>query len=126
MKKALFLAVCATLAGPVQANEFEPQIRSFFEENIVSWIGHPTVVRAIKAQNTRTNNYSLETILEMDGQWRSEVGTSRSDLVNSVVGNETADFVREQVHASGGVITELFLMDAQGLNVAASGITSDM
>lgn len=126
MKKALFLAVCATLAGPVQANEFEPQIRSFFEENIVSWIGHPKVVRAIKAQNTRTNNYSPETILEMDGQWRSEVGTSRSDLVNSVVGNETADFVREQVHASGGVITELFLMDAQGLNVAASGITSDM
>ena len=39
--------------------------------------------------------------------------------------NDAATFLREQVEASGGVITEVFIMDARGLNVAASATTSD-
>jgi hypothetical protein len=37
-----------------------------------------------------------------------------------------ADFLRGQVDASGGRITEVFIMDRHGLNVAASAMTSDM
>lgn len=40
--------------------------------------------------------------------------------------NAAADFLRQKVEESGGKITEVFITDAKGLNVAVSAPTSDM
>jgi hypothetical protein len=41
------------------------------------------------------------------------------------MGRELSAYLKEKVAASGGRITEVFVMDALGLNVAASNVTSD-
>ena len=46
--------------------------------------------------------------------------------ITPVLQNPAAEFLRERVAGSDGVITEAFAMDAHGLNVAASDVTSDM
>ena len=61
---------------------------------------------------------------ELDKSWRAEVGAGSSALVDGVLSGAAADFLREQVAGSGGMITEVFIMDRQGLNVAASAPTS--
>ncbi len=85
----------------------------------------PAVVAAVLTQNETTVTHSEAKIIAMDNDWRAQVGTADASLLDAVLDNSIADFLRQQVEASGGAITEIILMDARGLNVAISHVTSD-
>lgn len=125
MKRLFLTTVCALLAPAAFAAEPNEAMHDFYTANISTWAHDPVLVDAIAAQNAVTSGYDQARIDEMDGQWRAEVGTGASDLVDGVLMNAAAEFLRAQVQAAGGTITEAFVMDAHGLNVAASGATSD-
>ncbi|MGP6086119.1 hypothetical protein [Antarctobacter jejuensis] len=125
MNRVFLLAAAFAAAAPmVQAVEPNEAMQAYVDSAIMAWAHDAAIVEAIRAQNTMTSGYDAARIDEMDLKWRAEVG-SASDLVDGVLMNAAADFLRGQVDASGGQITEVFIMDAQGLNVAASGATSD-
>lgn len=107
------------------ANEFKPAMESFLEGEVRNWANDPILVDAITRQNAATNGYSDADIEALDQAWRAEVGASSTPTIAPVLENAAAEFLREQVDASGGRITEVFVMDARGLNVAASHVTSD-
>lgn len=125
--KHVALSVILAVSGwaAASANEFEPAMRAYFETQIATWVNDPAIVAAIVAQNARTADFSADTVQALDQAWRAEVGTSGSELVNDVLQNPAADFLRQIVTDSGGTITEVFIMDSIGLNVAASAATSD-
>jgi len=112
-------------AATASADEFRPALEAFFEAELTGWINDPVLVAAVMNQNRRTADYDQATIDTLDRTWRTEVGSGTSRIVNEVLNNAAADFLRRQVDASGGAITEAFAMDARGLNVAASAATSD-
>lgn len=114
------------LAFPAMASDYQSAMQAYLEENIRSWSQAPVLVEAISTQNTETQAYDQGQVDALDKTWRAEVGDSASQTINRVMNNAAADFLREQVTQSGGRITEVFIMDAQGLNVAASHLTSDM
>jgi hypothetical protein len=116
------LVLAASLAHAVDA---PPAMRAFVESDIMSWASSTQVIEAVNAQNTQTAGSSEAQILEWDTQWRAEVGQASQPLISEVMGRDLSGFLSEQVAASGGRITEIFVMDALGLNVAASSVTSD-
>ncbi|MDJ0640320.1 MAG: PDC sensor domain-containing protein [Paracoccaceae bacterium] len=115
--------VCATT--PAFADEFAPALESFLETEINGWSQSDAIVAAIVAQNALTSGYDQSRIDELDATWRAEVGMADTPLIADVLNNATSEYLRERVEAAGGQITEVFVMDAQGLNVAASSVTSD-
>ena len=122
------IAIClasVALAGPVSANEFLPAMQEFLQTDLAAWADSDVLVQAIRSQNMATSGYDQARIDELDQAWRAEVGMSDTPTINPVLGNAAADFLRERVESSGGRITEAFVMDAHGLNVAASSVTSD-
>lgn len=125
--KCLPAAAAALFAAgtAISANEYEPAMRSYLDSEISQWSGAQILIDAINEQNVITASYSQAEIDALDKTWRDEVGTASSETIASVLDNRAAKYLREQVEASGGVITEVFIMDAQGLNVAASAATSD-
>ncbi|MEL7343646.1 MAG: hypothetical protein AAFN59_02165 [Pseudomonadota bacterium] len=126
MNRTLMItAACATLATPVLANEYEPAMKDFLSNEVMEWSSAQVLIEAINERNAMTNAYSQAEIDALDTTWRNEVGTSDSATINAILDNDAAEFLRMQVEQSGGVITEVFIMDAQGLNVAASALTSD-
>lgn len=126
MKRFLTLtAAAACLAAPAAADEFSDAIESFYNSEIVGWANAQVLIDAINAQNTVTGGYDLAQIEALDQTWRAEVGQPNTPTISPVLENAAAGFLREQVAAYGGQITEIFIMDAQGLNVAASDVTSD-
>jgi len=127
MMKAVVIAGMSGLATAqvVTANEYEPALRTYLESEIVNWASSDVIISAITAQNQVTSGYTQARVEAMDTAWRSELGGAETPTITPVVTGRAADFLREQVSASGGRITEIFLMDARGLNVAASDITSD-
>ncbi|MDX1785473.1 MAG: hypothetical protein R3210_05050, partial [Roseovarius sp.] len=100
-------------------------MRSYYQDVIAQWAQSDILVQAITEQNARTAAYDQARIDELDQAWRAEVGASQTPTITPVLTNTASEFLREQVAASGGTITEVFIMDARGLNVAASDVTSD-
>lgn len=127
MRFALVAACAACLATPSFAtNEFEPALRAYLENEVRSWAQSPVLVDAIRAMNAERSGYDQAQIDAMDTAWRAEVGAASTPTITPIIENDAAAFLRDQVAASGGRITEVFIMGAHGLNVASSGLTSDM
>jgi hypothetical protein len=121
------LALAASLSAlPVMANDdFAPALEAYLTDHVATWASDPALVAAINAQNATTGGYDQAMIDTMDQQWRAEVGAADSAMITAVLHNPAADFLLARVAESGGSITEAFITDAHGLNVAATDITSD-
>lgn len=120
-----YLAALLASTTQTQADEVQDAMHSFLETNIANWANDPIIVQAIIAQNAQTAQYDQAKIDEMDTLWRAFEGILDAEIIAGVITNPAADFLRTQVAQSGGAITEAFVMDARGLNVAASAPTSD-
>lgn len=125
--KHLWIAglVFGLATGTAGASEYEAAMKSYLESEIMGWASDPVVIAAIGAQNATTQAYDQARIDSLDQTWRAEVGSAQTPTIAPVLENPAAAFLRERVAASGGTITEVFVMDARGLNVAASAVTSD-
>lgn len=124
----LSLTTTAVLLGfsvSAHANDFAPAMQSYLESEIRSWAAAEPIVAAINTQNATTSGYDQAMIDQLDTRWRAEVGSADTPTITPVLSGSAADFLRQRVEAAGGRITEVFIMDAQGLNVAASSVTSD-
>ncbi len=112
----------ATGAG---ANEFEPQLRDLAKTKISSWLGSPSVVAAIKAQNNEHKDLTEAKIATLDKKWRAETNASSRPMIDGVLGNPLSSFLKSKKDESEGLFTEIFVMDNKGLNVGQSDVTSD-
>lgn len=127
MKRTIFaLALAAMPATVAYAVDYKPAMEGYLASAIMPWASDATLVDAIAAQNAANAGLDAAAIEAMDQKWRAEVGTGNSPTIDAVLGNAAAQFLRDRVAESGGLITEVFVMDMHGLNVAASGVTSDM
>jgi hypothetical protein len=119
-------ALClAALAAPAPANEFAPMLRDLAETEIPAVLDSPVLIEAIRAQNAEHAGIDEGRIEELDAEWRAQVGAGEAPLIDAVLGNDAAEHLREAREASAGLFTEVFVMDASGLTVAASDVTSD-
>jgi hypothetical protein len=123
--KHILAAALLFAAGTAQADEFQDAMRNYLETHVQGWMNDPVLIAAIAAQNGLTANYDQAQIDTLDQTWRGFYGVNDAPIIAEVLNNPAADFLRQQVGASGGVITEAFIMDARGLNVAAAVATSD-
>lgn len=119
---ALPLAMVAT---SVRA-DFVPAMQAYLDGAIRTWAADPVLVAAIEAANAERAGYDQAMIDQLDTAWRAEVGQASTPTISPVLQNAASEFLRAQVAGSEGRITEVFVMDAHGLNVAASDVTSDM
>lgn len=126
MRLMTSLAAIALAASPAFADEFTPALQSYLNDEVSRWAQSPEIVAAIKAQNEAHAGLTQSQIDEMDQAWRANVGDPSSDIIAPVLNNVVSDNLRDRVDASDGSITEVFVMDQHGLNVAASDVTSDM
>lgn len=114
-----------TLPLAAQASEFDGAMETFVAEHAASWVADPVFISAIRAQNLETAGFDQTRIDELDALWRGQVGSAEAILIQDVMSNPAAVHLRQQVEAMGGSVTEAFIMDQHGLNVAASHVTSD-
>jgi hypothetical protein len=124
--KALALApFLIGFALPALAMDATEGSKAYLRDHIAKWVQDPVLIDAIKAQNAANAAITQAAIDALDLQWRAEVGKKDSALINGVMNNPAANFLASRVGEAGGVITEAFIMDDHGLNVAASNKTSD-
>jgi len=92
---------------------------------IRAWLENPVVSMSIAAQNRKHEGLSNDAILTLDKQWRAERDQDDQPLIAGTLSNPLSNYLTQIQAASGGLLTEIFIMDAYGLNVGQSAITSD-
>ena len=127
---ALVPAICAIVLGasvvvaPAKADE-AAAMQAFLESGSMAFLSDPVLVSAVTAQNATNAGLAQSDIDALDQAWRAEVGQAATPTIDAVLGSTASDFLRAQLDAAPGTFTEIFVMDAMGLNVATATVTSD-
>jgi hypothetical protein len=123
---AMLFASALLLPGAAFAEEAHvAPVTDYVKTNVAPWIKDPTIIDALKAQNAKHASLSQGDIDGLDKEWRAEVDGGERKMIDEVLGNAVSKFLHDKQAASNGVISEVFVMDAKGLNVGQSDVTSD-
>ncbi|MEX0759319.1 MAG: hypothetical protein WD100_07055 [Tistlia sp.] len=131
MNRSTFLAlvgVAVLAAAPGATTASEPHVEpitAFADSVVRGWIAEPVLVEAVKAQNAETGGYDQAKIDALDQQWRAETAAAASPMIDDVLANALSQWLDSAKEQQGGLVTEIFVMDAKGLNVGQSDVTSD-
>jgi hypothetical protein len=87
--------------------------------------GKPVVHLALRGQNLRHENLSQAAIDTLDKQWRSEAKAADQPLIAQIMASPLSGYLIDLKARSHGLFTEIFVMDAKGLNAGQSSVTSD-
>ena len=114
------LASSSALAGGHEA-----KIQNYIDKNIRGWLGSAEIINAVDQQNIDNKGLTDADISVLDGRWRTERLRDSGSLISSKMDNDLSTFLRGIKAASGGVVTEIFVMDNHGLNVGQTNGTGD-
>lgn len=94
-------------------------------DHLRSAIQVPAATISVAAQNVRTAELSQSEVNALDRMWREQRDTDDQPVVAELLGNPLSSYLLYIQAASVGLITEIIVMDARGLNVGQSALTSD-
>ena len=123
-KLALGLALVAS-SHMAMADEVKDSLTALAKNEVQQWLNSSLVREQIKAQNSKHKGMSEAEIVSLDKQWRAETSASDQPLIKKVLGTELSSYLADVKEKSAGKYTEIFVMDALGLNVGQSDVTSD-
>ena len=122
MNNAITLYLIAT---PGQDGVYRVPLEAYARDQLSTWLSDPALIAAITAQNERHAALTEDEVIALDQQWRAEAGAGGGPLIESLLSSAESQWLRDQQTATAGFVTEVFVMDDKGLNVAQSVETSD-
>jgi hypothetical protein len=123
IKLALLIAALPWGLSVATAQETHVKpVTDYVVANVRPWLSAPVVVNAIKFQNIAYANLTNYEINKLDNGW---IDRSDKKLIDSKMNNELASFLQTKKEGENGVIVEIFVFDAKGLNVGQTDLTQD-
>lgn len=93
--------------------------------DIRTWLSRDVVLLSVRAQNRRHAELTQTDIDGLDKRWRSERESREQPLIARTLNNPLSLYLTQMQARSLGLYAEIFVMDAAGLNVGQSSVTSD-
>ena len=126
MKRLLLTVATCIMATAASAQDIETKAKDILESTLRAWGQDATIQTAVTAQNQANAAITDDQIATLDAAWQAEIAASEQPTITPILNNSAADFLRAKISESAGLVTEAFVMDQHGLNVATAAITSDM
>lgn len=125
----IFFLAGLFICSDALANQTPPDPKQLltaeFIEQTRSWLSNPIVGLSIEAQNEKRGSLSQDDIDALDQQWRAERKVEDKPLISATLSAPLSVFLLRVQAENLGLYTEIFVMDANGLNVGQSAITGD-
>lgn len=122
MNNAITLYLIAT---PGQDGVYRIPLEAYAREELTEWLSNPELIAAINAQNAAHADLTEDAVIALDQQWRAEAGQGGGPLIETLLTSDLSAWLLDQQATTAGFVTEVFVMDNKGLNVAQSVETSD-
>jgi hypothetical protein len=121
--------VLACLAGPAAAEFNRPPSLSLIDEQVIAEVRgilqSEVVTLTLEAQNRRHDGLGRATINELDAAWVAEREARQQPLIARTLSNPLSTYLQQIQADALGLYVEIFVIDAVGLNVGQSSVTSD-
>ncbi len=127
IRTAIVLAAVTGIASPVFAvdQDIADRVETYATTQLSGWLDQADLLQAIKSQNEKHAGLSQSEIDTLDQTWRAEADASDQPMIDDLLSRSTSEYLRDMQMQTDGIVTEVFLMDNLGLNVAQSDATSD-
>ncbi len=119
------LAALALSAVVEPATPTTDLIDAAFVNDLKSWLNVPVVRMTLAGRNGDSLALDQAAVNDLDQQWRSETASDDQPLITAVLNSPLSTYLLRVQAGSLGLYSEIFVMDAQGLNAGQSAITSD-
>ncbi len=113
------------IATPGQDGVYRVPLEAYARDELANWLSDPALIAAINAQNVAHADLNEDAVIALDQQWRAEAGNGGGPLIEKLLTSSVSKWLLAQQEATAGFVTEVFIMDNKGLNVAQSVETSD-
>ena len=113
------------IATPGQDGVYRVPLEAYAKDELSNWLAEPDLIAAIIAQNADHASLTEDAVIALDQQWRAEAGNNGGPLISKLLSAPVSNWLLAQQEATAGFVTEVFVMDNKGLNVAQSAQTSD-
>ena len=114
------------ISSPGQEGVYRVPLQAYAEQQLSKWLENPELIAAIRAQNATNANITQAEIDALDLDWRAQTKVEGGGpLIANLMNRPMSKWLLEQQTATAGLVTEVFVMDNKGLNVAQSEVTSD-
>ncbi|WP_193170938.1 hypothetical protein [Nisaea nitritireducens] len=125
---ALLIVACPFMITESYAQDNPPSV-DILDGNAIAeirdWLSNPVVEMSVTAHNRLYEGVEQAQIDELDKAWRAEKESADQPLIAATLSSPLSTYLTQIQAASGGIFTEIFVMNAFGLNVGQSAITSD-
>lgn len=125
MRITALTAVVTLFATPAFAGPHVAAMTAHAKEKVSTWVQSEEVIEAVKAQNAAHAALDEAKINQMDQAWRAETAAASQPMIEEVLERPISVYLGDVKEEAAGLYTEIFVMDAKGLNVGQSDITSD-
>ncbi|MBO6894169.1 MAG: hypothetical protein JJ866_19665 [Roseibium sp.] len=119
------VAMVVVATGLSYANGFQMELEELAAGDISGIASSAEVIAAVKAQNEATAAFDQAKVDELDQTWRAETKAPDKPMIDAMMKNDLSRYLAGEQKKSVGLFTEIFVMDAKGLNVGQSAVTSD-
>lgn len=114
------------ISSPGQEGVYRVPLQAYAERQLSTWLDNPDLIAAVRAQNAANADITQAEIDALDLDWRAQTKVEGGGpLIASLMNRPVSKWLLEQQTATAGLVTEVFVMDNKGLNVAQSEVTSD-
>ncbi|MEO9514899.1 MAG: type IV pili methyl-accepting chemotaxis transducer N-terminal domain-containing protein [Paracoccaceae bacterium] len=113
------------IATPGQEGIYRLPVGTYAAAELGGWLSNGELIDAIRAQNVAHAGLAETDIIAKDEEWRAEAKNGGGPLIESLLSHDVSGWLRDQQIGTAGLVTEVFVMDNRGLNVAQSVQTSD-
>lgn len=124
-KSLVALAVAAGIAPAFAAGAFDAPQTRLDTGDLAAWALEPIVLDAVRAQNATHAGLTRAQIDQLDAGWRAQLRDPEAPMIDGVIGNAASIRLRDRKARAAGLVTQVVVMDAKGLNVAQSDLTPD-
>jgi hypothetical protein len=127
LKLAALLFASTMISAPAAfaGDDYAAAAQDFVTKNVVPKLADPVVLDALKAQDAKNAGLQQADIDALDKTWRAEVEAAAKPMIDAALGSPVSKYLADLREKSNGVVTEIFVTDAKGLNVGQSDPTSD-
>jgi hypothetical protein len=114
-----------TLAADPSIPPSVAMIDKSFIEKVQAWANSNVVHLTLAERNRKNTSLDQAKIDALDKQWRAERKVDDQPLITAVLSSPLSGYLTRIQARSLGLYSEIFVMDAKGLNAGQSAITSD-
>lgn len=126
LKPLVLASVLLCLTSAAYAQDFLVEATAYVKEHVYEWANDPILIDAIRTQNVANASLSAADIDAMDKTWRAEKASGDHLVIAEMLSRPASSFLQDQIARMGGSVTNAILMDAKGLNVGVSAVTTDL